>query len=257
MPESFRSPRPRAAACLFLPAASAAALALMLAGCGGDGAGAAGPGGAGQGASAGAKARFDPALRDAPCSVVTADTVGSVFGLPVDEIEQYAAMGMCQYNWKGDGQVMDATVHVARVSDDAAGAAKYFASTTAGISGADLDQAMDSIRGNAREKMEGDGGATDALLGAAGEASSSGSRGIQFRDVVGIGDQARMQEGRGDLSVLHGNLHFSVTAYHGDRMPLPDNLQEMVAASRAWQQTTLPQREKQTIQLAKAALAAL
>ena len=240
------------------PAVSAAAFALMLAGCGGDAATEGGSSGSGgQRASAKASAKFDPSLRDAPCSVVTVDTVASVFDLPVDEIEEHGSMGMCLYSWKGDGQVMDATIHVTRVSDTVADAAEYFGSATAGIGGAELDRAMESIREQARKEAGEGSAAADAVLGAAGDASRSGSGGIQFRDVAGIGDHARMQEGKGDLSILLGNLHFSVTAYHGDRMPPPDNFSEMVAASRAWMKTILPQREAQTIELARAAVAAL
>ncbi|MGY1530174.1 hypothetical protein [Luteimonas sp. A649] len=240
-----------------LPAVSMLALALMLAGCGGDAANAAGnPSAGGQQGLSRASAKFDPSLRDTPCSVVTIDTVATVFGLPVDEIEQHAAAGMCLYSWKGNGQVMDATIHVTRVSDNAADAADYFASATRGIGGAELDAAMDSIGEKARENAA-DSAATDALLGAAGSASRSGSGGIQFSEVMGIGDRARMQVGRGDLSVLQDNLHFSVTAYHGDRMPAPAGLAEMVAASREWHKTTLTQREQQTLALARVAVAEL
>ncbi|MGY0632779.1 hypothetical protein [Luteimonas sp. A478] len=261
MQVSFRPTGHTAAARLLFPAASAAALALMLAGCGGDGASAAG--GGGQGGSASATAKFDPSLRDTPCSVITADTMATVFGLPVDEIDQHAAMGMCLYEWKSDGQVMDATIHVSRVSENAADAAKYFASATAGMSGAEVDEAMDSLREQIRENdgagRTGDDGAAAAevLLGAAGGSSSSG---IRFRDVSGVGDQARMQVGTGDLNVLYGNLQFSVTAYHGESMPFPDDFSGaagLMAASNAWMAEILPQREEQTIELARAALSAL
>lgn len=240
---SFRVADRREVVRVFFPAASAAALALMLVGCGGDGA-----------------AKFDSSLRDAPCEVVTAETVAGVFGLPVEEIEQHSAMGMCTYNWKGDGQVLDATIHVTRVSESAAAAAEYFGRATAGLSGAELDAAMNSVREQARKQAGEAGGTTDAILGAAGEASSSGSRGIQFRDVPGIGDQARMQVGKGDLNILYGNLFFSVSAYHGAPMSFADGFpgaSGLVAASNAWMAEVLPQREEQSIELARAALATL
>lgn len=119
--------------------------------------------------------------------VVTAETVAGVFGLPVEEIEQHSAMGMCTYNWKGDGQVLDATIHVTRVSESAAAAAEYFGRATAGLSGAELDAAMNSVREQARKQ--------------AGEAGGT--------------------------------------------------------ASNAWMAEVLPQREEQSIELARAALAAL
>ena len=255
----FDSSRPRSAVRYVFPAMSTVAFALILAGCGGDAATEAGnSAGGGKGASANTSVRFDSSLRDAPCSVVTADTLAGVFGLPVDEIEQHASMGMCLYEWKGDGQVMDATVHVTRVSDSAAHAAEYFANATGGMTGAELDEAMDSIREQARESAGEEGTAADAVLGATGDAPRGGSGGLQFRDVAGIGDQARMRVDKGDLNVLYGNLHFSVTAYHGAQMEVTTtNMKELVAASQAWQKETLPQREEQTLEVARAAIATL
>lgn len=257
MPLPLPLPNQRSCVRAWLPAVSTVALSLALAGCGGDASnGDANVATRGTQGPAKASARFDPSLRDTPCDVVGVDTVATVFGLPVDEIEQHAAMGMCLYNWKGDGQVMDATIHVTRVSETAAEAADYFASATRGMGGDELDAALDSVRDKARETTAGNA-AADALLGADGAVSRSGSGGIQFSEVMDIGDRARMLVGKADLSVLQDNLHFSVTAYHGDRMPAPASLAEMVEASREWQKKTLAQREQQTLLLARAAVAAL
>ncbi|MGY0652840.1 hypothetical protein ACW7GZ_13475 [Luteimonas sp. A537] len=189
--------------------------------------------------------------------MVTVDTVATVFGLPAGEIEQHESSGMCLYNWKGEGMVMDATIHVTRVADDARAAAEHFANVTRGISGAELDKAMDGVREQARENAGPDSAAADALLGGVADATRSASRGIEFSDVDGVGDQARMLVGRGELSVLVDNLHFSVTAHHGKRMTAPPDLKQLVAASRAWHQTTLAEREEQSIAVARAAVAAL
>ncbi|MEN1929959.1 hypothetical protein WCE37_13330 [Luteimonas sp. MJ250] len=256
----FHHSRPRSVRSSLIPVASTATLALLLAGCGGDGAavaGSAGAGAGGTGASTSAPARFDPSLRDSPCSVVTVDTVASVFGLPAGEIEQHESSGMCLYNWKGAGMVMDATIHVTQVADDAAAAAQHFANVTRGMSSDELGKAMDGISEQARASAGPDSAAAGALLAGAADATRSASRGIEFSDVDGIGDQARMLVGRGDLRVLVDNLHFSVTAHHGERMTAPPDLTQLVAASRAWHQTTLAEREEQTIALARAAVAAL
>ncbi|MEN1958338.1 hypothetical protein [Luteimonas changyuni] len=254
----FHRSRPRSVRSSLIPAASTATLALLLAGCGGDGAAEAGRADAGgTGVSTSAPARFDASLSDSPCSVVTVDTVATVFGLPVGEIEQHESAGICLYNWKGDGMVMDATVHVARVAEDAAAAAQHFANVTRGMSGDELGKAMDGISEQARASAGPDSAAAGALLAGAADATRSASRGIEFSDVDGVGDQARMLVGRGDLRVLVDNLHFSVTAHHGERMAAPPDLTKLVAASRAWHQTTLAEREEQTIALARAAVAAL
>lgn len=240
-----------------LPAAPALAVALLLSACGGDASPVAGADSSGGGASSDAPARFDPSLRDAPCSVVSAETFSGVFGMPAAEIEQHGAMGMCLYKWKEGNRILDATVHVIRVGETVAEAREHFTSATAGMDGAELDAAMDAVREQARGQADGRDGEAGAVLGAVQDASSSGSGELQFRDVPGIGDRARMQAGRGDLNVLVGNLYFSVTAYHGDRMPAPASLQQIVAAGQAWEREILPQREEQTIALARAAVAAL
>lgn len=236
-----------------------ALLTLALAACGGDAVpGAADSGAGGQSAAAGdapaaggSAVTYDASLRDSPCSLIGPEVVAAVFDLPVDGIKQYAAGGMCKYDWKGDGRIMNAVIHVLRVGETAAETAGYFANATAGMDAAALDAALESIREQASDEP-----AAGALLGAAGEVSRAGSGGLEFGDVEGIGDRARMQLGNGDLSVLHGNLYFSVAAFHGDRMQAPASLSEMVSASRAWHRETLSQRKEQSIALAKAALAA-
>lgn len=249
--------RLRPALAFLAPVASTAMLALLLAGCAGDADSGAGNGAAG-GGGASASARFDESMEDTPCKVVTLETVAGVFGLPPDEIEQNERSGNCEYSWKDEGQTLETNVHIYRVGGSTAEVAEYFGQVTQGISGADLDKAMDSVREQAREELGTDSAAADALLGAAADSTRSESGGLQFRDVEGIGDQARISVGGGDLHVLHGNLYFTVSAYHGEQMKFEGHdLTKLVSASRDWRKSVQPQREEQSQQLARAAIAAL
>lgn len=248
--------RPRSARAFPGAVASTAMLALLLAGCAGDADSGAGNAAAGDGGVS-ASARFDESMRDTPCKVVTLETVAGVFGLSPDEIKQSERSGHCEYRWKNDGQTLETDVHIYRVGGSAADVASYFRQATQGISGADLDKAMDSIREQAREELGADNAAADALLGAAADSTRSESGGLQFRDVEGVGDQARISVGGGDLHVLYGNLYFTLSAYHGEQMKFEGHdLTRLVSASREWRKSVQPQREEQSLQLARAAVAA-
>src|SRR3546814_10108766 len=67
---------------------------------------------------------------------------------------------------------------------------------------------------------------------------TSGSAGIQFEDVEGVGDEARfaLTVGAGDLHVRVGNLYFTTAAYSGATMPMPERLtgSSMLAANKKW-----------------------
>src|SRR3546814_7794802 len=75
------------------------------------------------------------------------------------------------------------------------------------MSGADLDRIKANIKEKAAAELNARGEkAADAIMG-----KTSGSAGIQFEDVEGVGDEARfaLTVGAGDLHVRVGNLYFT------------------------------------------------
>lgn len=243
-----------------LAGASAAALALLLAACGSGDTTSAGSAGASADAAAGK--RFDLSLDGDACNFVTPGTLAATFGMPADEIQQHGSRSMCIYSWKGDDRIMDVTIHLTSVADSAAEAAGTFNNATRGLSGAELDRAMAAIGEQARSSSDlSDAGraAADALVGETGKTVADESGGLRFRDVEGLGDQARILLGNGDVHVLHGNLYFSIGAYSGPQMPPPPeySAEALLKASRAWQKSIVPEREEAGIALAHAVIAAL
>src|SRR3546814_6493344 len=98
--------------------------------------------------------------------------------------------------------------------------------------------------------------ASDAIVG-----SGSGSAGIQFEDVEGVGDEARfaLTVGAGDLHVRAGNLYFVASAYAGPGMQMPEKLTgaSIIAADKQWRRDTVPQRKDAATKLAKAVVQSL
>src|SRR3546814_3666931 len=113
------------------------------------------------------------------------------------------------------------------------------------MSGADLDRIKANIKEKAAAELNARGEkAADAIMG-----KTSGSAGIQFEDVEGVGDEARfaLTVGAGDLHVRVGNLYFTTAAYSGATMPMPERLtgSSMLAANKKWRHDTMPQRTEE------------
>lgn len=226
--------------------------ALVLVGCGGNG-----DDTSAQATSAGENAattqfadsaQVDPAMEESPCDLASADMVAGLFDVPVTELEYSPSMSWCDYTWEGDGKMLEVQVTVNGVFEDAESAASRFRSTTRGMSGADLDKAMTGIKNEAASQSTDKGKAANAIMG-----DTSGSPGIVFEDVEGVGDEARMAltVGAGSLHVRAGNLNFTVSAYMGPTMPRPDGMgiMEMI---KTWKKDTMPQRKEAAIKLSKA-----
>lgn len=234
--------------------------ALLLAGCGGAGEAEGSPQ-APPVSEVADSAQVDAAIEETPCELAPAEMVAGIFGVPATELERQSSMSSsCVYAWEGDTTQLDVAVDVAGVHEDAESAARRFRSVTAGMSGAELDRVMDGMKDElaSQGKLDSDGErlAADAVV-----ANSSDSAGIRFEDVEGVGDEARMAltVGAGDLHVRAGNLNFTVSAYSGPTMPMPEELTyaSMMSANKAWQQDTLPQRKQAAVKLAKAIVASL
>lgn len=206
--------------------------------------------------------RVDAAIEETPCALVTPEMVAAVFDVPAADLEQSQsrAMSSCTYTREGDGEGLEATVGVGGVYEDAEKAASRFRSTTAGMSGEKLDRAMAGVRKSAQDSGDldtaGERDAADKIMD-----NSNNSAGIQFKDVEGVGDEARLAltVGAGKLYVRAGNLNFTVTAYSGPDMKMPAKLDAgaIMDADKQWRRETMPQREQAAVKLAKAVVASL
>lgn len=170
----------------------------------------------------GAVAEADPPddLRRRPCEVVTRDMVSTAFALDAEAIEQSSMSSLCAYRWESGGELLDVTVHVSAVAADAAQARALFETATSG---------------------EG------------AKRPAAGSKG-HFEDIDGLGDQARIDTGNGDVHVRSDRVYFTLNAYHGPAMPpvtpSPTAVSAVDARARWWQ-ATLPQRRQATEKLAR------
>lgn len=205
----------------------------------------------------------DAAIEKNPCELLPAEMVAGLFEVPVADLERESSMSSaCAYSWENDDETerLDVTVKVSDVGKDAERTASNFRSVTRGMSGADVDRAMAGIK----EKAASEGKLDTAGKRKAGDAiagSASGSAGIQFEDVAGVGDEARfaLTVGAGELHVRAGNLYFTASAYSGPGMEMPETLTgaSIIAADRQWRQDTMPQRKEAAITLAQAVVQSL
>lgn len=208
-------------------------------------------------------ASVDAAIKKNPCELAPAEMVAGLFDVPVVDLEHESSMSSaCAYSWKNDDETarLDVKVKVSDVGEDAERTASNFRSVTRGMSGADVDRAMAGVKEKAASEGKldtaGKRKAADALVG-----SASGSAGIQFEDVAGVGDEARfaLTVGAGDLHVRARNLYFVASAYSGPGMEMPERLTgaSIMAADKQWRQDTMPQRREAAIKLAQAVVQSL
>lgn len=207
-------------------------------------------------AQAGA-ASFDASRADEPCGIVTAQMVASALEVPVDSFQQLHLMASrCAYKMKDKSTLLRVDFSV-RASDTDKTAAEDFRRYTQSIPVGEIADGMKA----ARKQVEKKGApGNDAKTGAVKEPRSSlQQRGIQFKDIHEIADQARLAASNGTLHFQQGNLLMKLSAFYGPVMPIPDEITQetMIKALTTWLQNTMAEREEQAIVLAKAALAAL
>lgn len=194
-------------------------------------------------------------LMETPCALAPTETVAATFNVPAAEIERSELSSMCEYRWKDDARSVSVTLYIQRIAEDARGAASYFNDVTRGMSGADVAGAFDEIAAQVGKDKD----ALDTpekpkaaeMLVDSGKSGSS--QGIQFEDVAGLADQARFNVGTGELNVRQGNLVFSLNAYAGDEMTMPDEFSAaaLQQASKDWIRNTVPQRRQAATKLAE------
>jgi hypothetical protein len=200
---------------------------------------------------------FDVSLEDAPCELVTREIVAEVFSVPVDQIK--AASGLsdyCNYEGEIDGKILNVNASV-DVFETASAAADSFRSVTAGMSAAEVSEAM----AGAVEQAEEQGALETQSQKQAADAMVDGlaSGGLKFVEVEELADHARFGLRFGTLYLVRGNMRIDLTAYHAPGMPMPETMsvEAIQEAGSAWQDETRPVRKRQSIDLAKAVLAAL
>lgn len=206
--------------------------------------------------SNGGGATYDTALEDTPCAIVTTQMVATAFEVPVSDVEQSNVMSSrCSYEMESNGDTLDVEVSV-DAFETTKKAASYFRRATRNMSSEEISDAMNSIQKEAGTDL-----GTAAQKDAA-ESIGSGVKqggGIQFQDVEGVGDQARLNTFDGTLNLQAGNLLIDLRSYYGPAMPIPDVIEPgtMMKVQKSWMQDTMEARETQSVKLAKIALDAL
>lgn len=237
-------------------------VSLVLVGSAGRDAGAQPEGSKARGARETASGRFDKDVRKKGCELLTAKLVAATFGVPESELTQRKVMG-CLYTWKSGEQILEASVISLRAHKSEEAAARWFKRATRDLSQAEAKAALDRVVTKTKEHRDVDTEqkkkTVDAVVG--GLADGVGAEGFVYEDVPGVGDEARMNAGDGNITVRIANLTFSVAAYQGTAMPTPNvqglsDVKEIMrvvkAATAAWQRETLPQRRQDSTKLAKA-----
>jgi hypothetical protein len=210
-------------------------------------------------------ARYDREIQKKGCEILTPALVAKTFDVPEAELKQQTIMG-CRYSWSGGGEELTASFGSIRAHASEKVAARWFGNATKGMSQAEIAAAMEKV--TERAEAKGDLDTTSKRRAATGIGEGivdmAGEGGFQFEDVAGVGSEARIGKHDGELWVRVENLTFNVAAYKGPPMPQPQvgtdlkaMAEAMKTANMAWIEQTLPQRQAQAAELAKAIIAAL
>lgn len=233
-------------------------LVLGLAACGGSDDNEAG------GASSAAlsdQARFDSDIRNNGCELLTAAMVSATFDVPADDLKPMKIMG-CRYGWENDSQTIETGIAMIRAHKSEQSAAQWFGNATRSRTAEEMNAQMEEVAQRMESSEALDTKAKKAM--AQGILSGAGSKAVNFENVAGVGDEARVNDG-GTVYVRVNNLTFMVTAYKGPEAPPLDlqgvDLKQMAAvageSARQWAIKTAPQRKKDGAQLARAIVAEL
>lgn len=209
------------------------------------------------------EARFGKDMRKKGCELLTPKLVADTFGVPEGEIKQTKIMG-CIYNWKSDGQIVEANIMLLRAHKSEKLAAQWLENSTQTLTKEQMAEQMQTVKGKLKEREEIDTKlkeeTADTLMNVAGDMLPD--EGVSYEDVDDVGDQARVNTGDGTLSVRVDNLTFNVTAFKGKRMEQPaytaadmKNIKKVTAmakqAQQAWLKENVDQRRADGIKLAK------
>ena len=205
------------------------------------------------------------------CEMLPPALVAKTFEVPEAELQQMKIAG-CIYSYdSGDGsQTVEASINTIFVRDDPAKARQHFDNATKNMTAEEIKAQMGMVMGKAKESEAIDTAAKDKGVDQVGGmmAAMVPDGGYQYEDVPGVGDAARVLTHDGKLTVLVGNMVFTVGAYKGPAAPAPDltgvSMQDMdavmAAAKKAdaeWMAKTRDVRREQAATLAKAIVAGL
>lgn len=229
--------------------------ALLLAGCGGAGEDAQAMWTEGSSPALASGIKVDTALKSDPCALLPKEDLAAHFGLAEAEIKEHQQRSTCLYDAK-NGKLLTVEISVRSLNDDPARTRTIFERSTQNLDSDALKQGMESVADEAGERGV-PAAVSDATVGSDGILNRP--EGIQFVDVANIGDRARFRPASGDLNVLAGNLYFEIKAYHGPNIELAPGSQpaDVLAATNAWLEETMPQRKQAAEDLARLVLSKL
>jgi hypothetical protein len=212
------------------------------------------------------EARFEKDMRKQGCELLTAKLVADTFGAPEADLRQTKVMG-CIYSWSEGDQMVEAQVMMLRAHKSEKSAARWFGNATRSVTKEEVTAMMETVKEKAKEREEIDTKlkkkTTDQLADVA--TGMIADEGIQYEDLEGVGEQARVNVGDGSIWVRVDNLTFTVSAYKGKTMTQPHYAsmkpKQIIAAStkasKEWMKETAPQRTTDSTTLAKLIVAAL
>ena len=208
-------------------------------------------------------AQYDKDLRKKACEILTAEMVEKTLDVPAKDLTQVKVLG-CAYTWDEDNQIAEARLSSMRVHDSAQKAQVWFGRATKGMTAEEVEKTMAQVAEKAKEDERVDTDEKKKMVeGFAKMAAKAGP--IEFEDMDGIGDEARVNKADGEIWVRKGNLTFTVAAYKGkglDAPPMdPKDMKgfaaKMRAADKAHKKETMPQRKEAGRKIAEQVLAKL
>lgn len=222
------------------------------------------------GASAKEVKTFLEDQRKKGCEMLSPALVAKLYSVPEDALRPIE-IGGCTYSYRSadKSQVVEVSIMSITVRKDAADARMYFDNATASRSAEEIRAQLDMVMGEAKKADEIDSEAKAKAVDQVGGAMAGmvPDGGFQYEDVDGVGDAARLLAHEGNLTVLVGNMMFTVDAYAGPAAPKPDmsgagaDTDKIMAiakqANAEWMAQTRDQRKQQAIELAKAIIAEL
>lgn len=222
-----------------------------------------GEGPAGAGPSPSDAARFDRDMSKKGCELLSAELVSATFKVPADTLTQRKIMG-CRYDWKNNTDTVEAAISMIRAHGSELAAAQWFANATSNRTAEEMKAEMDKLSGQLDKQKELDTAVKKST--AKNLLATVGSKAINFDDVAGVGNEARISN-EGTLFVRVDNLTFMVSAYQGAIAPKPDltdlgaDVKQIAArvneSNATWISETLPKRRTDATRLAKGIVAKL
>ena len=204
--------------------------------------------------------RFDRDIRKKGCMLLTTKLVSATFDVPADTLKQMKIMG-CLYTGSHENEIVEARISMIRAHKSEESAARWFGNATKSKTAIQMKAEMDKVATRLDAKAELD---TNAKSMAKGILGLVGGKAVNFEDVAGVGEEARVNN-EGDVHVRVDNLTFIVSAYKGAKAPSLDlkgvDLKQMAAVAKEsanqWASKTAPQRKKDGMRLAKAIVGGL